>query len=192
LTPIESTVTTPIEEPQGFALWITGLPACGKSTLAAALVCELRRRSVSAVVLESDVVRRILTPRPRYTEQERDFFYQALLELGILLTRYGIPVIFDATANRRRYREQAREQIPHFLEVYVECPLEVCMERDPKGIYRKGKEGSASRVPGLQACYEPPLQPEITVQGEHDSPQEAAFQIVAVLEERGLLAGRTS
>ena len=70
-------------------------------------------------------------------------------------------MIFDATANLRRYRDHAREQIPRFLEIYVECPLEVCMSRDPKGIYRAGREGTAKIVPGLQDTYEPPLDPDI-------------------------------
>ena len=113
-------------------------------------------RGVDVAVLESDALRQIFTPHPHYDEQERATFYRQLVYVGTLLTRHGVPVIFDATANRRTYRDGARQQIPRFLEVYVDCPLETCMSRDPKGIYRKAREGAANTVPGLQAAYEPP------------------------------------
>jgi len=163
-------------------VWITGLPASGKSTVAAALAFELGARGVAVEVLESDVLRRIFTPHPRYDEAERDAFYGQISYLGALLARHGVAVIFDATANRRAYRDQARQQIPRFLEVYVDTPLEVCMSRDPKGIYRQGHE-----VPGLQAAYEPPLHPDVVIHGDQEPPDTAARRIVAKMTESGLL-----
>lgn len=145
-------------------MWITGLPGSGKSTVAAALAAELRARGVDVEVLESDALRRIFTPRPRYDEDERQLFYAQIAYVGALLARHGIAVIFDATANRRAYRDRARQQIPRFLEVYVDTPLEVCMQRDPKGIYRDAAQGGA--VPGLQAAYEPPLDPDLVIHGD--------------------------
>jgi len=168
----------------GFAVWITGLPASGKSTVAAALAAELRARGVNVEVLESDVLRQVLTPRPRYDEQERERFYAQMAFIGALLVRHGVAVIFDATANRRAYRDVARHQIPRFIEVYVDTPLEVCMRRDPKGIYR-----ASTNVPGLQAVYEPPLDPEVVIHGEREDPRAAASQVVAHLAELGLLGG---
>ena len=141
-----------------FAVWITGLPASGKSTLAAALKGELAKRGVQAAVLESDELRRLLTPKPRYDEEGRDAFYGTLLQLGLLLLRQGVSVIFDATANRRRYRDRARELIPRYFEVHVDTPLDECRARDPKGLYR----AAPASLPGLQAPYEPPLRPEFT------------------------------
>jgi adenylylsulfate kinase len=170
-----------------FAVWITGMPASGKSTLAGALAGELARRGIDVAVLSSDDLRRVFTPRPRYDEEERDVFYGALVHVGRLLASHGIPVIIDATANRRIYRERARRLFPLFLEVYVECPLEICMRRDPKGVYRRAREGTAVSVPGVQAPYEPPLHPEVTVRGDAEDPAEAARRIAAVLEERGFL-----
>lgn len=157
-----------------FALWITGLPASGKSTLAAALQAELAARGVEAAILESDALRRVLTPKPRYDEEERDVFYGAMLYIGMLLLRHGVPVIFDATANLRRYRDRARELIPRFFEAYVDTPLEVCRARDPKRLYRS----APGSLPGLQAPYEPPERPEFTVRGP-----EAAARIAAALTE---------
>lgn len=173
----------------GFAVWITGLPASGKSTLAAALARELSSRGVNVVVLESDALRRIFTPFPRYDEAERAVFYGAVAHMGRVLAEHGVSVIFDATANRRAHRNRAREGIARFLEVYVETPLEVCVSRDPKGIYRRGIEGEASGVPGLQAEYEPPLRPDVVVRGDREEPGGAARRIAAVLAARGYLSG---
>jgi adenylylsulfate kinase len=169
----------------GFAVWITGLPASGKSTVAAALTKELAFRGVNVAVLESDALRKVLTPQPRYDEEERNVFYGALAHVGQLLTEHGVSVIFDATANRRAYRDRARHAIARFLEVFVDCPLDVCMSRDPKGIYRRGREGSASGVPGMDAVYEPPDSPDVTVRGDEEEPARAARRIVDKLIETG-------
>jgi len=120
------------------------------------LKAQLTGRGIDVAVLESDVLRRALTVRPHYDEQERETFYRQMVYIGKLLTQHGVPVIFDATANRRRYRNAAREQIRRFIEVYVECPLDICVARDPKGIYRKARAGESETVPGLQSAYEPP------------------------------------
>lgn len=126
-----------------FAVWITGLPASGKSTLAAAVKAQLAARGVDVAVLESDELRKIFTPEPHYDERERDAFYRQMVYIGVLLTSHGVTVLFDATANRRAYRQMARGQIPRFLEVYVDTPLETCLARDPKGIYRQARGGEA-------------------------------------------------
>lgn len=175
-----------------FAVWITGLPASGKSMLTSALIRTLSRRGVQAAVLESDALRRILTPHPCYSEEEREVFYGAMASIGRLLTEQGVPVIFDATANRRAYRDRARGEILRFLEVYVDTPLSVCIARDPKGIYRKAQEGTAATVPGLQATYEPPLSPEIVIKGDRESPEIGADRIVTNLIERGFLPARAA
>ncbi len=166
----------------GFAVWLTGLPASGKSSIARELAALLRSRGIAAVVLESDIFRTILTPQPVYTEEERDRFYEQLFLLGELITRAGVPVIFDATANKREYRDRARKAIGHFLEVYVATGLDVCRRRDPKGIYAKAAAAQAGSVPGVQAAYEHPLNPELTLNGESPAAANAAA-IVSVLEQ---------
>ena len=171
------------EPEQGFAIWVTGLPASGKSSVTRALVAELAALGVHPEVLESDALRPILTPHATYRQEDRDTFYNILVFIGELLTRHGVPVIFDATANRRSYRDQARRKIAKFLEVYVDSPLELCMKRDPKGIYRRGMEGKArdgeaGQVPGLQAPYEAPEHPEIVAHGGEEAPEDAARRIL--------------
>jgi adenylylsulfate kinase len=164
----------------GFALWLTGVPASGKSSITKALVQQLHASSVSVVVLESDEMRKILTPTPTYREEERDQFYRALALIGALLTRSGINVIFDATANKRAYRDHARQAIRKFAEVHVVCPQEVCLQRDPKGIYRQAALKIATTVPGIQTTYEPPVSPELTLDGLAQPDSEAAKIIHAL------------
>jgi adenylylsulfate kinase len=161
-----------------FAVWLTGLPGSGKSAIARELVRLLRERGVEVSVLESDVMRTQLTPFPRYDEQDRDFFYSTLAAMGILLVEKGRPVVFDATANRRAYRDAARKRIARFVEIHVDTPLEACVARDPKGLYAKG----------MMTPYEPPLAPELVVRGDRGTPGEAARAIVELLERRGWLS----
>jgi adenylylsulfate kinase len=169
----------------GFAVWITGLPASGKSTVANELAHQMREAGHEPVVLESDALRKLFSSASTYDERDREYFYGALALIGHVLTDRGIQVIFDATANRRSYRDQARQQIPRFVEVFVDSPLEVCIQRDPKGIYRKAREGQATHVPGLQVPYEPPRHPDIVVRGDRDEPVESARRIMDLLAKRG-------
>ncbi len=167
-----------------FAVWVTGLPASGKSTLVNALKAQLADQGIDVAVLESDALRKIFTPQPRYDENERDTFYRQMVYLGEMLTQHGVPVIFDATANRRKYRSWARTRIPRFLEVYLDSPLETCMARDPKGIYRQSREGASSSVPGLQSTYEPPGNPDVVVSGDKENPANGAGRVRAKLVEK--------
>ena len=167
-----------------FAVWLTGLSGAGKSAVASALLAALRARGVAAAVLESDVLRTQLTPLPRYDEAERDEFYETIAHLGIYVVSRGKPVIFDATANRRAYRNRAREGIARFAEVYVNTPPEVCAARDTKGLYRSEK---VTNLPGVQAPYEAPLSPELVIPGHRGTPEEGAAAIIELLERRGWL-----
>jgi adenylylsulfate kinase len=172
---------------EAFAVWITGLPASGKSTVSRALASELGARGIDAAVLESDAMRTVFTPHPGYSEEERNIFYNQMTWIGALLVHHGVPVIFDATANRRSFREAARRVIPRFIEVYVHCPLEVCIARDPKGIYRRARQFEASSVPGMQAPYEPPEEPDVVVEGDREDPDSAARRVVTKLLEKGYI-----
>jgi adenylylsulfate kinase len=133
------------------------------------------------------MVRKVLTVRPKYTEEERRVVYGALVFVAKILTQNGTNVIIDATANRRRYRNAARRSIPRFAEIYLRCPLEVCMQRErsrkrrfgaPSRIYVKAKTGASKTVPGVGVPYELPLSPELTVDTSQLRPTESADQIV--------------
>ncbi len=179
-------MNTAIPNP-AFAIWLTGLPASGKSSIVARLLPKLAALGVSAEVLESDAVRRILTPEARYSKEERDLFYRALGFMGARLLAHGVNVIIDATASRRAYRDFASTLIPDLLEVSIECPLQVCMERDKKGTYRRGLHGESSTVPGLQEPYEAPLSPDLTINTTALSPDAAAEQILALIRSRRMV-----
>jgi adenylylsulfate kinase len=167
---------------RGFGIWITGLPASGKSSITRELVRKLALRGVTAVVLESDEMRKILTPDPTFSPDERDRFYRMLVQIGELLARSGVNVIFDATGNKRAYRDHARSVIGKFVEVFVDCPLAVCMARDPKGLYAAAARGTTATVPGVQSSYEAPLRPELTVDGQA-GPPAAAEAVLSRLQE---------
>ncbi|MGC8895222.1 MAG: adenylyl-sulfate kinase [Candidatus Bathyarchaeia archaeon] len=172
---------------EGWCVWITGLPGSGKSVVSEALLKLLTQKNIQAQLLASDALRKVLTPKPTYTLEERDIVYSTLVYIAKLLTQNGVNVVIDATGNLRRYRENARKQISRFIEAYLKCPLEVCMEREakrgktyhaPKQIYAKALQGKAPTVPGFGQPYEEPLNPEITVDTTKFKPEECAQKIL--------------
>jgi adenylylsulfate kinase len=175
-----------MNRPQSFAIWVTGLPASGKSTIVSALQPQLEALGLAVEVLESDEVRKVITPTPTYSEAERNLFYRAMAFTGQKLVAHGVTVLFDATASRRIYRDFARSVIPRFIEVAVECPLTTCMERDRKGTYRKGQRGESLTVPGLQSPYEAPVDPDLRIDTTITSSDDAACQIFNLIKEKFL------
>lgn len=177
----------------GWCVWVTGLPGSGKSVVSEALLKLLNQRGISAQLLSSDALRRILTPKPSYSLEERNIVYATLVYIAKLLTQNGANIVIDATGNLRRYRENARKEIQKFIEAYLECPLKVCMEREarrgktyhaPKQIYTSALKGKASTVPGIGQPYEPPLKPEIAINTTENTPEQAARQILKLLEKQ--------
>lgn len=158
----------------GFVLWFVGRPAAGKSTLARLLHESLTNEGITSCVLDSDELRTILTPQPTYSDQERDWFYAALVGLAGVISRSGVHVLIAATGQRRAYRAAAYAQLPHFAEVYVQCSLNTCQERDPKGLYTQAQAGMIAQLPGAGALFEPPLTPALTIDTEQHTPAVAA------------------
>jgi adenylylsulfate kinase len=175
---------------EGWCVWITGLPGSGKSTVANLLLEKLKAKNIRAQLVSIDMLRRVVTPKPSYSEDERDMVYGALVFTARLLTENGMNVIIDATGNRRRYRDQAREQIPRFVEVYLRCPLDLCIQREtqrrdtylaPKQIYKKGLVGKSQTVPGVNVPYEEPTHPELTIDTDKQTPDESTQKILDTL-----------
>jgi adenylylsulfate kinase len=174
----------------GWCVWVTGLPGSGKSVTAQALLEKLKAKGINAQILSSDMLRKVVTPKPSYSVEERDIVYATLVFIAKLLIENGVNVIIDATGNLRCYRDEARKQIRHFMEAYIRCPLDICIEREskrgitfhaPKDIYKKGVTGKSSTIPGLGAPYEPPLKPEVTVDSEKLGSEERAQKILRTL-----------
>jgi adenylylsulfate kinase len=171
----------------GFAIWLTGLPSSGKTTLAHALRRLLAERDIEVQLLDSDDLRRKLTPDPIYSDEERDWFYDMVTFLAGLLTDNGVNVLIAATAPRQAYREAARDRIAQFAEVYVHCSPEECRVRDPKGLWARADRGEIATLPGAGAPYEPPENPEVRVDTVHLSVEEAARRILHRLDEWAFL-----
>lgn len=171
----------------GFVIWLTGLPASGKSTLARRLQQRLAAGGIPTQLLDSDDLRRQLTPQPTYSQAERDWFYDTITFLAQLLAQNGVNVLIAATAPSRAYREAARKRLPRFAEVYVDCPIEVCQARDPKGLWRQARQGEISSLPGAGVAYEPPAAPDVHVQTEQQPPEESVQHILNGLIARSFL-----
>jgi adenylylsulfate kinase len=165
------------KQEKGFAIWITGLPASGKSTVAGILKRLLDEVNARVQILETDEVRKILTPNPTYTEEERAVFYRSLAYIGKLLTDNGVSVILDATANLKKYRDFGKELIQNIMFAYLKCPLEFCLQRDPKGIYRRALRGEFKTVPGLQIPFEEPLDVGVVIEVDKIDAERAAVLI---------------
>jgi adenylylsulfate kinase len=167
-----------------WAIWITGLPGSGKSTVARETAAHFAAEGRAVTVLELDAMRRIVTPTPAYSDTERDLVYRALVWVATACVEAGVPVIIDATAHRRAWRDLARAAIPNFAEVQLTCSLDACRSREaartsghaPRGIYaRAGAPGA--RVPGVDVEYEPALAPELTIDTETTTVTDAAARI---------------
>ena len=167
----------------GFGIWLTGLPSSGKTTLAHAMACLLHERGVSVQILDSDQLRSTLTPNPTYSPEERDWFYDVLAHLAEMLTANGVNVLIAATASRQRYRQAARDRIARFAEVLVDCPPAVCRARDPKGLWERADRGEIAGLPGANAPFEAPHEPEARVDTVRHTPEKAAAHVLERLAE---------
>jgi adenylylsulfate kinase len=169
-----------------WVVWFTGLPGCGKTTIAQRVKVRLEEEGVDVKVLELDEIRRVITPEPTYTDQEREVVYASLAYMAMLLSEAGTNVIVDATANKRRYRDLARRLIPNFAEVYVKASLKACIERErgrkaaysPKGIYARAGDRGAT-VPGVDVAYEEPVDPGVVVDAERFGPDQNAEAVAS-------------
>lgn len=171
---------------KGAAFWLTGLPGSGKSTLA--LAAKLAFPEL--VLLRMDEMRRVVTPKPTYSDEEREHLYMALVYTASVLTDEGRDVVIDATANMRRWRDAARARIADFHEVYVKCPLEVSRRREaarqdthaaPKDIYGKARAGWP--VPGVNVPYEEPERPELVIDNGRLTGKEAGDLLVGYIRD---------
>jgi adenylylsulfate kinase len=160
----------------GVVVWLTGLPASGKSTLAERVRSRLRR---PAIVLDSDQMREALEA-DSYAADDRDRFYRVLARLAATFARQGLVVLVPATAPRQAHRELARELAPEFREVWVCTPASECARRDVKALYARAEAGEITTLPGVGASYEVPAKPDVIADGGLDD--EAAVAIQGLVE----------
>jgi adenylylsulfate kinase len=182
---------------KGWAVWLTGLPGSGKTVRARELLKKLDEEQINYEYLRMDEIRKILTPQQEYTEKERDHAYRALILIAKFLTDNGINVIMDATGHRKVWRDLARELIPKFAEVYIKCPLSVCMKREASrkdnlivsNLYKKAlnrksrskKKRLVGQVIGIDVPFEEPDKPELLIESYKFNPEESSKKILKLL-----------
>ena len=172
---------------RGVTIWLTGLPAAGKTTIARALEGELRKRGKSVEVLDGDIVRANLSKGLGFGRKGRDANIRRIGFVSKLLTRNGIATIVGAISPYRDVRDEIRKSIEHFVEVYVSCPLDILIERDPKGLYAKALRGEIANFTGISDPYEEPLRPEVIVYTDRESVNESVGKVLSKLEEMAYL-----
>src|SRR6266513_6474627 len=158
---------------KGFTIWFTGLSGAGKSTLSEAIEERLKERGRNVEILDGDVVRTHLSKGLGFSREDRDTNIKRIAFVCGLLTRNGVATISAAIAPYREAREWARTEIGNFVEVYVKCPIEVCRQRDVKGLYRLVDEGKIKNFTGIDDPYEEPEQPELIVETDKETLDES-------------------
>ncbi len=172
---------------QGFVLWFTGLSGSGKSTLSSQVATELRKRGVHVERLDGDDVRRNLSKGLGFSREDRDTNIRRIGFVAKLIARSGACAIAAAISPYRSVRDEVRGSIENFCEIYVECPLEVLAERDPKGLYKKAMAGEIPHFTGVSDPYEAPLSPEVHIRSDLEKAEESVGKILAKLEELGFI-----
>ncbi len=178
---------TPHTQRPGFTVWFTGLPCSGKSTLASLLQKELHGRGLAAEILDGDEVRQRLTKGLGYSKEDREENIRRIAYVAKLLNRVGAVAIAAAISPYRQSREEARGEIGRFVEVYVNCPLDVCVRRDCKGLYAKAMRGEVPSFTGVTAPYEEPHNPEVVLETADESPETSIRRLLTHLELTGYI-----
>jgi adenylylsulfate kinase len=171
----------------GFTIWFTGLSGAGKSTLAELVHEELQRRGLKVEMLDGDVVRTNLSQGLGFSKEDRDTNILRIGFVAHLLTRNGVATIVSAISPYRDARNQCRELIGDFVEVFVDAPLDVCVDRDVKGLYKKAMAGEIPSFTGVSDPYEPPDHPDLVLETDVMDKEECLQLILDTLRERGYI-----
>ena len=167
----------------GFTIWFTGLSGAGKSTISEIIERELRAINRKVEVLDGDVVRTHLSKGLGFSKEDRDTNIRRIGWVCEVLSRNDVIAIGAAISPYRAIRDEIRERIPNFFEVFVDVPLEVLIQRDTKGLYKKALAGEIKGFTGIDDPYEPPLDPELVIHTDKETPAESAGRILAALRE---------
>lgn len=173
--------------PEGFTVWLTGLPSAGKTTLAQLAADEIERRRVEVELLDADVIRRRLSKDLGFSKEDRDENIRRMGFLCCLLNRHGVSAVVAAISPYRAVRNEIRAALPHFVEVHVNASLQTCMARDVKGLYKRALAGQITRFTGWDDPYEPPEAPEVLVNTDQEKPKSSLERIIGKLEQLQLI-----
>ena len=172
----------------GCTLWFTGMSGSGKSTLSSLLAIRLRARGARVEVIDGDIIRTRLCHGLGFSRADREENISRIGFVCEVLSRNGVIAIAAAISPYRACREELRSRIENFIEVYMTCPVEVLVERDVKGLYKKALSGEIEHFTGISDPYEPPVAPEVTIDSSKDSVEDSVTSILAVLEQKGIIA----
>lgn len=172
---------------RGCVVWLTGLPGSGKTTIARVLEKKLVEHGKRVEVLDGDEVRENLSPHLGFSKEDRQIHANRVAYVSKLLSRNGVIAIVGLISPYRDFRQRAREMMGDFVEVYVKCSVDECMERDVKGHYKKAMAGEIQNFTGVSDPYEEPENPEVVVDTENETPEESADKIFEALQEMGLV-----
>ena len=182
---LQEVTSSPSVKHKGCCLWFTGLSGAGKSTISEALSAELKKRGAKFEVLDGDEVRENLSKGLGFSQEDRDTNIRRIGYVCHLLSRNGVISISAAISPYKAIRNQNRKMIGDFVEIFVSCPLEVLIERDVKGLYKKALAGEIKNFTGVSDPYEPPETPEIVVETNKETVEESTKKIMNYLEQNG-------
>ena len=172
---------------RGVTIWFTGLSGAGKTTITHALEQKLREADYPLEVLDGDIVRTNLTKGLGFSKEDRDTNIRRIGFVANLLTRHGVIVLVSAISPYREIRDEVRGKIGNFVEVFVNAPLNVCEDRDVKGLYKKARAGEIKSFTGIDDPYEPPLNPEVECRTDLETLEESVAKVWQKLEDLGYL-----
>ncbi|MGK7900953.1 MAG: adenylyl-sulfate kinase [Hormoscilla sp.] len=173
---------------RGVTLWFTGLSGAGKTTISSAVAEALREKGYSLEILDGDIVRQNLTKGLGFSKEDRDENIRRIGFVAHLLTRNGVIVLVSAISPYREIRQEVREKVKDFVEVYVNAPLAVCEGRDVKGLYKRARSGEIKAFTGISDPYEPPVNPEIECRTDKEELSESVAKVLQKLQELDYIA----
>ncbi len=172
---------------QGYVVWMTGLSGAGKTTIALILEDKLKERGLNTERLDGDVVRESLTRDLGFSAEDRRKNIERVTFVAKLLSRNGVGTLCSFISPYQAVRDHVRDSTTNFLEVYIDAPLDVVIDRDVKGLYKKALAGEIPNFTGISDPFEAPLNPDIHVRTDQGTPEESADQILQELEKLGLI-----
>jgi adenylyl-sulfate kinase len=174
-------------EHEGFVLWFTGLPCCGKTTVADKVAEILKAKSMKVERLDGDIVRKSLTRDLGFSKEDRDKNIERVTFVAMMLSRNGVAVLPAFVSPYIGARDNARKETTNFIEVYVKCSVEECEKRDVKGMYKKAREGIIKDFTGVDDPYEEPPNPEIVLESDNETVEVSVQKVLDYLNQRGFL-----
>ncbi|WP_034936274.1 adenylyl-sulfate kinase [Gloeocapsa sp. PCC 73106] len=172
---------------RGVTVWFTGLSGAGKTTITTAVAELLKEKGYGFEILDGDIVRENLTKGLGFSKEDRDTNIRRIGFVSHLLTRNGVIVLVSAISPYREIREEVRGTIGDFVEIFVNAPLNVCEDRDVKGLYKRARAGEIKSFTGIDDPYEPPLNPEVECRTDLEELSESVNKVFAKLQELGYI-----